>query len=124
MSDENNVVEFDPDQLHSKLQKWKADEERRKSDAGETRQDIGQFIEDTGLNKKALSFVRSLDKMAEEKRADVLLSLDSLFDEMRPHWQNQGTAPMDFGSDEPEDTVVPIQNDGPDGFGDEPDQAA
>jgi hypothetical protein len=61
-------------------------EEGRASDAGEDREEIGSLLELTGLHKKAFSFVRSLDRMAEEKRNDVIRSLHPLLAMMQPHW--------------------------------------
>lgn len=98
---------YDPDQLLRNLDKWKSEEGDRASDAGEMRQQIGQFIEDTGLNKKALSMVRALDKMKPNKREDTLRSLDMLLDDMKPHWSGQSTADMFDNS--PDGAVEPYE---------------
>jgi hypothetical protein len=104
MSDADEIT-LDADKLHSNLQKWKNQDAKRASDAGETRQSIGQFVEDTGVNKKALSHIRQIDKMPEEKRADYLRSSDALMAEMRPHWDGQSTA--DMFDPEHDDAVEP-----------------
>jgi len=106
---EETTISFDTDHLLSKMCKWKADEAKRASSAAETRQDIGQLLEDTNLNKKALAWVRALDKMDEDKRAEVLRSLDEMLDELRPHWAGQSTA--DMFTDAPEPPVLEGKSD-------------
>ncbi len=75
------------------LAAWRSAEKSRAQAAGETRQEIGELLDLTGLNKKALSFVRSLDKMEEDKRNDVIRSLDPLLEMMAGVWDT-GTGDM------------------------------
>lgn len=103
MSDEDHELSVDADVLFSKLERWKSDEGARASAAGETRQDIGQFIEDTGLNKKGLAMIRALDKMKDDKRADVLRSFDYLREHLDPKWAGQSTPDMFSDAVEPFD---------------------
>ena len=84
------------DKLHRKLNEWKGQDQSRASEVGEQRADIKEFLELTGWNKTALSFVRKLDKLDEDKRDDILRSLHDLLDEMRPVWDANGTDDM-FG---------------------------
>lgn len=82
------------DKIVSSLNRWKSGEKQRASDAGEMREEIGSLIEFTGLSKKALAFVRMLDKQEPDKRADILRSLTPLLDMMEPVWDGQKTADM------------------------------
>lgn len=99
------------DKIVSSLNRWKSGEKQRASDAGEMREEIGQLIEFTGLSKKALAFVRMLDKQEPEKRADILRSLTPLLDMMEPVWDGQKTADM-FNDDAVEPADAP--DDAPD----------
>ena len=82
------------DKLLSKLQEWKEIEADRSSEVGEQREDMKNFLELTGWNKKALAFIRALDKMSQEKRDDVLRSFDDLRNTLEPHWDGQSTPDM------------------------------
>lgn len=99
------------DKIVSSLNRWKSGEKQRASDAGEMREEIGQLIEFTGLSKKALAFVRMLDKQEPDKRADILRSLTPLLDMMEPVWDGQKTADM-FNDDAVEPADAP--DDAPD----------
>ena len=91
------------EKIINSLDRWKMDEASRASDAAETREEIGALIETTGVNKKALAFVRALHKMPQDKRDDVLRSLDPLMGVMQPVWDGQKTPDM-F----PEDSAVEL----------------
>lgn len=91
------------EKIINSLDRWKMDEASRASDAAETREEIGALIEQTGVNKKALAFVRALHKMPQDKRDDVLRSLDPLMGVMQPVWGGQKTPDM-F----PEDSAVEL----------------
>lgn len=99
------------DKIVSSLNRWKSGEKQRASDAGEMREEIGELIEFTGLSKKALAFVRMLDKQEPDKRADILRSLTPLLDMMEPVWDGQKTADM-FNDDAVEPADAP--DDAPD----------
>lgn len=99
------------DKIVSSLNRWKSGEKQRASDAGEMREEIGSLIEFTGLSKKALAFVRMLDKQEPDKRADILRSLTPLLDMMEPVWDGQKTADM-FNDDAVEPADAP--DDAPD----------
>lgn len=111
--------------LIDKLSAWQRDQDRANSIGAEIRQDKGQFIEDTGINKKALSVFGQLHKMDDDKRADFFRTWDEHIDDLRVHWGNQGTPDMFGGSDDdvPEmDTGEP--DEGVTGFGDIDDDTA
>jgi hypothetical protein len=71
-----------------------SNERDRASDAGEDREAIGTLIEQIGVNKKAMSFVKSLHKMEPDKREDTLRSFDALRGEFEKNWGGQKTADM------------------------------
>lgn len=87
-------LSFHSEKIITKLGQWKNDEASRASGAAGTREEIGVLLEQTGLNKKALSFTRALHKMPEDKREDVLRSLRPLLDLMQPFWDGQKTPDM------------------------------
>lgn len=94
------------DKITGLMGRLKSREASRASDAGSDREEIGSMLELTGLNKKAFSWTRMLDKMEPEKREDVLRSFDALRDMLDPHWDGQSTPDMLDGSapeEEPED---------------------
>jgi hypothetical protein len=73
----------------------------RASSAGESRQKIGQFIEDTGMNSQALSWCRSILKKLDKddgqnKAMDVIMSLEKALPMIKAHVAGQGQADMDF----------------------------
>jgi hypothetical protein len=82
------------DKILTTMADIKSNERSRASEAGDDREEIGNLLELTGLNKKALSFVRSIDKMEPDKREDVLRSLHPLLDLMDKSWNGQNTADM------------------------------
>lgn len=89
------------DKITSLMRRVKNNEANRASDAGYDREEIGSLLELTGLHKKAFSFVRSLDKMTEDKRADCLRSLNPLLEMMDGVWNGQKTPDMFDGSSVP-----------------------
>lgn len=82
------------DKILTTMADIKSNERSRASEAGDDREEIGNLLELTGLNKKALSFVRSIDKMEPDKREDVLRSLHPLLNMMDGHWNSQKTPDM------------------------------
>jgi hypothetical protein len=88
---------------------WRVADASRASDVGEQRDQIADLLELTNVNKKALSWIRVLDKMEADKRDDVLRSFDALREHvMQPHWDGQSTP--DMFSDPP---VAPVAEEGP-----------
>lgn len=97
------------DKIIGSMGRWKRDEAARASDAGETREEIGSLLELTGLNKKAFSWARALDKLESDKRNDVLRSFDALRELLDKHWNGQSTPDMfDDADDEP---AAPVTED-------------
>jgi len=82
---------------------------KRASSAGESRQEIGTFLEETGMNGKALSWMRQVLKVAdkdEDKARDIIRSLDKALPMIREHVTGQTTPDM-FGEG---DAVEPLQD--------------
>lgn len=76
-----------------------AEDRDRASDAGESRQVIGEFIEETGMNGKALSWARQILKVADKrdgqaKAMDIILSLKKALPMIEAHVAGQGTPDM------------------------------
>ena len=90
------------DKILNSIEKFKADEKTRASDAAGTRQEIGKLCELTGVNNKAFAMIRQLDKASEERRDDILRSFDALRDIMEASWAGQRTPDM-LDGDEPEE---------------------
>ena len=71
-------IEVSEEELLRKLGLWKEAEADRAKAAGETRQEIGEFVDRTNLAKKALAHWRQIFKMPPDKQADYLRSWDVL----------------------------------------------
>lgn len=109
---------LDADRVLRKMNQWNAEDSDRASSAAETRQDIGQFVEDTGYHKKAISDGRKLLKMAEDdpdKLWDYLRTFEPLLNDIKEHVRGANTPDMFDAADDdvPEmadddDTVVPF----------------
>lgn len=68
------------DELLGRIEQWNREDRDRASSAGETRADIGEFVERTGINPKALSMLRTIKKAAardggQAKALDIIRSL-------------------------------------------------
>lgn len=95
------------DKLVTKIAQWRGEDADRASSAGETRGDIKSFLEATGWEKTALSWVRKLDKMSEEKRDDTLRSFDDLRGVLSTYWDGNKTPDMFTKTD---DAVEPVDD--------------
>ncbi len=74
--------EIDHDKLIGKIDKWNDEDRARASTAAETRGEIGDFTERTGMNPKALSMLRTIKKAAmkdggQAKAMDIIRSLEA-----------------------------------------------
>lgn len=72
--------DIEHDQLIGKIDKWNGEDRERASSAAETRGEIGGFVENTGMNAKALSMLRTIKKAAardggQAKAMDIIMSL-------------------------------------------------
>lgn len=88
------------DKIVNSIAAWRSADANRASEVGEQREEIAHLLELTNVNKKALSWIRALDKLEADKRDDVLRSFDALREHvMEPHWNGQRTP--DFWEDAP-----------------------
>lgn len=94
------------EKIVTNMARWKSDEKNRASDAGDMREEIGNLLDLTGLNKKAFAFVRMLDKQEPDKREDILRSLKPLLEMMDTHWNGNKTPDM-FDENEPVEPAAP-----------------
>lgn len=70
---------FDTNELLSFIGARNLEDSERASDAATSRQQIGEFLEKTGINKKAMSWIRSLFKQKKQTdQADIIRSLKVL----------------------------------------------
>lgn len=91
-------ISVDHDQLIDATSKWAQEDADRASSAGETRQRIGEFIEETGVNSKALSHIRAGLKLKKESaRLDWLRSMELMLPMVAAHirGQSSGELPID-----------------------------
>lgn len=111
-------VEYD--EIMDKHQKWAAEEGDAASDAGTRRQQIGAFVEKTGLNNKAFSQFRAgMKQKKDESRQDWLRSMKILIPLAEQAIVGNGTPdmlesglgdPADY--EDPEDTPEEDEDDG------------
>ena len=92
---EEGELTLDYDATINKVQEWNASDSERASDAGVTRQDIGAFQKETGVNSKALSHFRQITKMKKESdKRDYVRSMESLLEYMKQILDGNGTPDM------------------------------
>ena len=105
-----NVAFNGPSIEHDELIGFSAarnDEDRRRaSSAGESRAKIKEFLDDTGMNGKALSWLRQVLKTADKddgqaKAMDIIMSLKKALPMVEAHVAGQGS--MSFDLDGPAD---------------------
>lgn len=85
-----------------------AEDRARASSAGESREKIGEFIEETGFNGKALSMLRAIMKKAdqdENKAMDIIRSLEKGLAMVKAHIAGQPDLPG--MEDEPVEPAAP-----------------
>lgn len=83
-----------------------AEDAKRASDAGETRQAIGAFIDKTNLHPKAYAQARAILKQAAKhqgKAVDWIRSLKHVLPMVESHITGQGTLEMDLKPVDPMD---------------------
>lgn len=105
--------EIDHDHLIGKIGKWNGEDRARASTAAETRGDIGQFTEQTGMNAKALSMLRTIMKAAvrdggQAKAMDIIRSLEKALPMVKAEVAGQPELPgMDDDAVEPAEPGKP-----------------
>lgn len=91
--------DIEHDHLIGKIDGWNREDRERASSAAETRGDIGQFTEQTGMNPKALSMLRTIKKAAardggQAKAMDIIRSLKKGLVMVEADISGQGTGDM------------------------------
>lgn len=85
-------LEIDQDLVLSKMQGFNQEDGERASDAGKSRQEIGEFLQETGINNKAFSQCRTVLKMKKDtQRQDWLRSMRALMPLMEEQIASSGT---------------------------------
>ena len=85
-------LEIDKAEVLQNMQDFNTEDSERASDAGESRQRIGTFLEKTGINNKAFSHCRMiLRQKKDDKRQDWLRSMEALLPLMREQIAANGT---------------------------------
>lgn len=105
-----NGPDVDPDEMIDFALARNREDAARASDAGESRQMIGDFLERTSLNKKAFAFSRTILKAAAKDTAkgmDIIRSVEAVLPAIRAHVAGQGTGEMELEPDEPDDLPKP-----------------
>lgn len=120
MSDPTEL-NVDHDNLVSHMTTWAEAETSANSEAAGRRAEIKQFLDDhPGLHKKALSDIRRIDKMDDDKRDDYFRSFDKLRETLSGNWEGQKTPDMFVDGEnvsEPEDgDAIPAFGDDADEF--------
>ena len=89
--------EIEHDRLIGFIEARNREDSERASDAGESRQLIGEFIESTGMNSKALAWCRQILKAkTQAKQMDIIMSMEKALPMIRDHVSGQGTAEMEL----------------------------
>lgn len=104
-----NGPDIEHDALIGKIEKWNREDRSRASTAAETRGEIGRFVETTGINAKALSVLRTIEKAAQKdggqaKAMDIIRSLEKGLPMIKAHVMGQDDLP---GLDEEPEPVEP-----------------
>jgi hypothetical protein len=108
---------FDHDGLISEIERIAREEHSRSSDASESAAKTAEFIEETGINSQALSWLKAIVKKlpkkdGQAKAMDIIRSLEAGLPMVRAHVEGQGTAEM--FPDEPEEEAPTGVDDNPD----------
>jgi hypothetical protein len=110
--------DIEHDQLIDKANRHNREDAERAVSAAETRSDIGHFLEDTGLNKSAYSWLRRIKKVGEtsqDKAMDIIRSLKAglpmvdadIAGQSTPDMFDGGTVGDDEPSEQPDRELSP-----------------
>ena len=85
-------LEIDKDKVLEAMRGFNAEDSERASDAGESRQRIGAFLEETSINPKVFSHCRMALRMKkDDKRQDWLRSMKAILPLMEEQIAAEGT---------------------------------
>lgn len=93
--------DLEHDKLIDQIEARNREDSERASSAGESRQKIGQFLDDTAMNSKAFSWCRQILKVGEKadgqnKAMDIIRSLETALPMLKDHVAGQGSMEMDL----------------------------
>jgi hypothetical protein len=98
--------DIEHDELIAHMAARNIEDSERASSAGESRQKIGAFLDETGMNSRAYSWIRSILKQkTREKQMDIIRSLKASLPMVEAHVAGQTTPDM-F-----DDPVTPADDD-------------
>lgn len=115
----------DHDALISNIEARIREEHARQSDGSESAAKTAAFLEETGLNSQAFSWLKSIQKKlpkkdGQAKAMDIIRSLEIGLPMVKAHVSGQGTGEMDFGDDEDDpQEIEPVDWDAEDALTDE-----
>tara|TARA_R110000868_G_scaffold237132_9_gene491633 strand:- start:37695 stop:38204 length:510 start_codon:yes stop_codon:yes gene_type:complete len=119
METPNTDIEVTHDALLGQIEARTKEEHARQSDAGESSAKITKFLEDTGLNGQAFSWLKTImkklpKKNGEQKAMDIIRSLNVGLPMLEDHIVGQGTQPLGLGepADYEGDGETPPDDDG------------
>lgn len=100
--------EVEHDALIGQIEARAREQHARSSDASESAAKVKEFIEETGLNSQAFSWLSSIVKKlpkkdGQAKAMDIIRSLEIGLPMIKAHVGGQGTAEMDLGGEEESD---------------------
>ena len=94
-------LNIDAQRLIAAISEFNSEDAARASDAGETREAVGAYLEATGIQKKAFSHMRAGLKLADEqKQLDWLRSMEAMLPIVASHIRAVGALEMEFGETE------------------------
>ena len=102
------------DALINQIEARAKEQRARTMDAGESGAKVQAFLEKTGLNSQAYSWLSSIFKKLEKKDGqhkamDIIKSLETGLPLIKNHVLGQGTAPMDLGEPEAPQDAAPVE---------------
>lgn len=104
--------DIDHDKLIDKATRFNDEDAERASSAGESRQAIGEFLEETNLNGKAFSWLRVILKQKKvDKAMDIIRSLEAGLPMVKAHLGGQSTPDMFPDNDDEEPVEEPSLED-------------
>ena len=87
--------DIEHDALVGQIEARNREDASRSSSAGESRQRIGEFLEQTNMNSQAFSWCRTILKKPDEaKQMDIIRSLETALPMIKAHVTGQGTPDM------------------------------
>lgn len=105
-------LEIDAGAVLDQMRAFNEADSERASDAGESRQQIGEFLEETGINNKAFSHCRMVLRMKkDDKRQDWLRSMRALLPMMEAEIAKDGTQDAFDAPGDSDGNIVPFPTD-------------